>query len=64
MIAYTLLFASIVFIGEVFFPSYTVCTIDEKTQEKLCYGVPKKQIHSLMDESGMIDLEALDKLTN
>ena len=58
MITYSILFFSIVFIGEIYFPSYQMCSSLE-SGEIVCYGVSKKKVNELMDESGMIDLEKL-----
>ena len=45
---------------ETAFPSYTM--YEQKEDGTIVeYGVSKKHIESLMDESGMIDLEALQK---
>lgn len=43
---------------ETAFPSYSMCSSLE-SGEIVCYGVSKKKVNELMDESGMIDLEKL-----
>lgn len=56
--SYIIAFASIVFICETFFPSDTVY-IQKEDGEVISYGVPKG---SLLDESGMLTNEAIEKL--